>query len=386
MASPTRPDDIPRDEHLRAALRHAPDAGLQPPPHLRAQIVAAAHRTLAERPAAAPARPRPWWRPGPLGASGALASVLLAGVIGLMWQDGPPGPALDEPADALAPAAAPAAVGPASATIWMQERAGGEPPAPRVQAPPAPPIAARPAPTAVAATPARSAPPPGPDAEATAKRLPPVPVPVPVPQAAAEAPLAAAESPRPPPDTDASTPAPAAPPPAAPTATPLAAAASPGPVPSVSAAEAFSLRPAPLPLTAAAQPAAAGPATALGRQAASPRPEVARARAAESLRWRIDGFDRGTAAPFWLQAAATLDRQAGQPSALDRLPDAHLVELIDAAGAVDQLWLAASQLLWCPADRSGCRLTLLAPAEAEALRRALAPPAETGQPPKRDSR
>lgn len=117
--------DEARDAHLSAALRHAPDADQRPPGHLSARILAAAHRAAAEprlwaqMPAQMPARAAPprrrWWAPAGLGASGALASVLLAGVIGLLWNDGPPGPGIDEapsngstPAPLAPPAAPPA--------------------------------------------------------------------------------------------------------------------------------------------------------------------------------------------------------------------------------------------------------------------------------------
>jgi hypothetical protein len=99
----------PPDAHLRQALRHAPDAEVQAPSELSAQILAAAHRAAADRPARAAAASRHWWPRGAtwrLGASGAFASVLMAGVIGLLWRGEPPGPAREDPA-AAAPAAAP---------------------------------------------------------------------------------------------------------------------------------------------------------------------------------------------------------------------------------------------------------------------------------------
>lgn len=99
----------PPDAHLRQALRHAPDADVQAPSELSAQILAAAHRAAADRPARAAAASRHWWPWGAtwrLGASGAFASVLMAGVIGLLWRGEPPGPAGEDPA-AAAPAAAP---------------------------------------------------------------------------------------------------------------------------------------------------------------------------------------------------------------------------------------------------------------------------------------
>lgn len=94
------------DEHLRQALRHAPDADVSAPAYLRAQIVAAAHRSTAQPAAAKPAsrwgaRMVPRW-----GASGALATVALAGFIGLMWRGETPAPMADKPAPVVAQAPA----------------------------------------------------------------------------------------------------------------------------------------------------------------------------------------------------------------------------------------------------------------------------------------
>ncbi len=107
------------DPHLRAALRHAPDADLQAPAAIGERLRAAARAAVAAD------RPAPWWRalwpttPLRLGASGAFASVLLAGVIGLLWRGEPP------PAVAPAPAAAPpAAAPPATATPAAPPPAG----------------------------------------------------------------------------------------------------------------------------------------------------------------------------------------------------------------------------------------------------------------------
>jgi hypothetical protein len=109
------------DERLRAALKHAPDADALPPAHVSAQIIAAAHRAVAEAPRAAPPMHAPWWR-RPWGASGALASVLLAGFIGLMWRGEAPGPTVEgeAPAPAAAPATVPAAVVAAAAPASVE--------------------------------------------------------------------------------------------------------------------------------------------------------------------------------------------------------------------------------------------------------------------------
>ena len=148
--------DDERDAHLRAALRHAPDAQLQPP-HALSELILKEARAKA-RDAASPARlpPHPllgiWdWLARPSVATG-FAGVMVATLIGLMWWDQPMDEAMPRPP---APAAAPAPA-----------------PAPVVPSPPAAPIAeaTRPAPArepartpqrkvAPAAKPAPAAPP-----------------------------------------------------------------------------------------------------------------------------------------------------------------------------------------------------------------------------------
>lgn len=104
------PDDT--DRWLREALRHAPDAHEPVPPALADTILRAARaQTLQARPRPAPV-PAPrtrWWawldalaRPQ---VSGAIASVMLATVLGLMWWDMPVDVAVptNEPAAASSP-------------------------------------------------------------------------------------------------------------------------------------------------------------------------------------------------------------------------------------------------------------------------------------------
>lgn len=83
-----------RDEHLRAALRHAPDRDASAPEELSARILrearAAATPPRAGGPRRAWARVDAWWSRPAL--AGAFGTVLLAGVIGLLWRDGPPPP------------------------------------------------------------------------------------------------------------------------------------------------------------------------------------------------------------------------------------------------------------------------------------------------------
>jgi hypothetical protein len=171
------------DPHLRAALDHAPDRDLAPPPALNAQIVREARRAVAPR---EPALARAWsWLMQPAGAA-ALATVALATVITLMWRDGPPQP--DEAAGRHgAPAGPPPAIGAAQAPRDEKSKAAGEgataaattqlpAPAPNAAraaapgpaaaiAPPAPPARAKPASPAPAAAPAPAAPAPARRAE-----------------------------------------------------------------------------------------------------------------------------------------------------------------------------------------------------------------------------
>ncbi len=97
---PPRPNganhDEPVDAHLRAALRHAPDADAAPPLALTEAILSQARAASHARPNAAPANtlwsPLRWLRQSwlalsqPALATG-LASVMVASVVGLMWWD-----------------------------------------------------------------------------------------------------------------------------------------------------------------------------------------------------------------------------------------------------------------------------------------------------------
>lgn len=182
------PPDIPADTHLLAALRHAPDQGVAPPPGLSAHILSQAQQAVA------PALAAPWlqrWRRGlraldrllsQPALTGALATVALATMIGVMWRGGAPvdsGPGL---AEATLPATVPAASDPVASDPVAREMQAADttmiaavppPPAPAtapparpkppVRAPKAPaaqPPQAPPAPPTAAAEPAPAADPP----------------------------------------------------------------------------------------------------------------------------------------------------------------------------------------------------------------------------------
>ncbi len=186
VSGPTGDDDLPRDEHLRAALRHAPDREAAAPAGLSERILAEARAAAAAQAPVAAARPgfverwRGWWsRPV---AAGAFASLLIAGFVGLMWREGPPPQALPG-SDTAAPATAPApAPPPAPPPAPMAEQA---PPPAAAPAPPPPPPPQRPPERrrereATAAQPAAPAPTPAPAA------APPTPPPLKAEQATAD--------------------------------------------------------------------------------------------------------------------------------------------------------------------------------------------------------
>ena len=155
------PDDDPRDPHLLAALRHAPDRDARPPAPVTAAILGHARQAVQPARAAAPA----WraglgaafarlWQPAPLAAFGTLA---MATLIGVMWggqpaPDATPGlrpeqaaPVPAAPRDAAAAVGSTAAVLPASRDVaGEQKEAAPEatPSKPRLaQAPSSPPAA-----------------------------------------------------------------------------------------------------------------------------------------------------------------------------------------------------------------------------------------------------
>jgi len=118
--------DPERDAHLRAALRHAPDADLAPPPALSDAILRAA------RAAVKPALPaRGWWSTLPW--SGSLAGLTAATLFGLIWWPAPLPPPV--PAD-IAEVVAQAPAAPAPATASVEPVAKVAPPPPSVRATP----------------------------------------------------------------------------------------------------------------------------------------------------------------------------------------------------------------------------------------------------------
>jgi len=104
--------------------------------------------------------------------------------------------------------------------------------------------------------------------------------------------------------------------------------------------------------------------------------------AAKAWRWRIDGTELGAASTEWLQAAKAQDTRRGQPSLLRALPQARQIELQGDRARLARLWLTPTQLLWCAAGPTPCRLSALDADVGLALLQALPPaPASSAQPP-----
>ncbi|MEO7151513.1 MAG: hypothetical protein ABIX46_07370 [Burkholderiaceae bacterium] len=120
MGTPNDTPDPERDDWLRAALRHAPDADVEAPPPLSAAILRAAQTAVAPS-LAADVRPqrtawrRTWvdawaWLARPSVAAG-FATLTVATLVGLLWRDRAIDPLPAEPLVALrseAPTRAPA--------------------------------------------------------------------------------------------------------------------------------------------------------------------------------------------------------------------------------------------------------------------------------------
>jgi len=361
---------VPADEHLRAALRHAPDAGLAAPDDISAQILAAAHRAAAERPAVTPRR-RHWlagFSPWQLATSGALASVLMAGFITLLWRGEPPPAVTARPApvEASAPApvqapavvaaeapAAPAAGTPAAASAdaaAVPRAAAVLPPTGAARVQPAPPPAGvdrkimSEAPAAQAAENARSVQASGDVADPTLRQRPALP---PAPPAAFSLPLPSLQAT-----------APTAPETTAVPAGRLQTAALPAPTPDAARKAAPAGAAAMLTARAPLQDNTAGMAVALP----------------SDLQWRVDGRLH-TAPPGWLMQMQHATRAQGAwQSAPGATPQPGEQEVAWSSGNVvlGRVWLGRGRVLWCTPDNH-CETALLSPQAARDLMARLVP-------------
>lgn len=176
MTPPQAPrDEVPLDEHLRAALRHAPDHGLSAPARLSQAILAAAaqvHRPALAAPAPEPMAPRVVperqvsWREAmqsllaPRWAGSIAAGLVAALVVGLWYGEEVPAPVHDERVATVhtpaAPAVSPPDRAPAAggASPGAESQASAEPASSVAPSPPAPAAVAPPMPAPAAAPPA----------------------------------------------------------------------------------------------------------------------------------------------------------------------------------------------------------------------------------------
>lgn len=318
--------ELPPDPRLRAALRHAPDADLQAPPQLRTRLLAAAREAVAPK--------TPWWQrwlsPSPLGASGAFATLLLAGVIGLLWRGEPPS-AVVEPAAPTPVVAAPA--------------------------PEPPPPAATPAPLAQQAERQALADRAAAAATRKSQRL--------AEQARAEAATAAKA------DAAAAAPAAAA---ATQAATAeraaesnvgaLADAAAPAAVPSAAPGPAPTAAPPAAPPPPAPVEARRAPATRMA--ALAPTAPVQTDWLAAGVSWQVDGAAPAPADSAWLRDLLRLADNRWQPAPPRAVPGA-LQLLLRSGDARLTLSLGDAEVLWCDAA-AACRAAPLSPQDVRRLR------------------
>lgn len=270
------------DPRLRAALRHAPDRDLAPPAALDRRILDAASEALRSKRVSARSGWRAWLDAltRPAGAA-ALTSVVLATVIGVMWQDGPPPEAPPEtPSETLSEMKA------------APPKAAMTPPAPagenRTPSEPATAAAVAAAPVATLPPPP-AAPLPRPDRskealskEALSKAAPtPAPAPAPAPSLGPALGQAPAE-------------APASPPPAPPAAPPVA---------------------SPAPGVAAPSPLSAPPRSDAAEAVVRPRSEVSQSMPRSMPAPAARSADRSLAAAFDPMLAALATTDPGSPDA-----------------------------------------------------------------------
>lgn len=245
--SPNLPPDtasgepLPPDAHLRAALRHAPDAQAQPGPALRAAIVRAAHEAVrAGAPPAPHAAPGAWsalgelWRrfwqapapARPVWAAGLAAAVVASLTLTLWWGEPVPPPVRTEPPlPAPPPPPAPEAAAPQAQSRPATQ---GPPPAAALGSTSAAPAREAVAPAedaseAAVAAPARKARAESPAVRPTADARPRAAPPATVPPAAPAIDTAAQSRDQAGPADERTAAPPASPPMAAPTAAPMAA-------------------------------------------------------------------------------------------------------------------------------------------------------------------
>ena len=356
-------DAVQGDDHLRAALRHAPDASSAAPIALSAQISAAARQATRDDKGNLWSRLWAWLgQPGRLGASGAFATLALAGVLTLVWHGETPAPIVEKP-KAMPPA-------PAAPTVTDSASAGPAPTQPSAvqastaSAPPA--VAAKTAARAVARA-----------ADTATAPTAALAAPAPVQEAVAEAMPSRADDAK----VAAEAPAVVAPP--------------------MARREAASMsRPPAMPAISAISAIPAAPAVA-----AAPAPQ-AKAAAADSAQER-SRFTLGSnrAAPpgadiaAWLDAATERPSAAaamaapGQPASARRLATAMLselqslgagrwrdsstpegtaqVELWQAGRHSASLWLNDDAVVVCLTSAQRCQRSTLSTAQIEALRATL---------------
>jgi hypothetical protein len=332
--------DDPRDAHLLAALRHAPDRDAVPPRDVSERILAAARAAVQARQVA---RARWWqrlsaWLVQPQVAA-AFGTLVVASLVGVMWSTHEPPVAefTPPPAAAQSDAAKPDASAAAATSAVVGEVRPQAAPAPRPR-------------QAVAK-----------DA-ATRSRAVTEPVTEPAAEPAADA--DALKSSAPPPSPAATAPAPRA----ADAAVPAAA--------ERRAANAGESRRLDLRREAASAPASAGAAgLSLAAKASAAVDPLARwdtaltTGAADNVRWRVGDrppIAHGAAQALWWSTVRSATAGIWQPQARASLPPSPWLVLEVSSQSAAALYLADDALIVCAADSAACWRAPITPAQREA--------------------
>jgi hypothetical protein len=334
--------DDPRDAHLLAALRHAPDRDALPPREVSARILAAA------RAAVQPARVAPWWQR--VGAwlvqpqvAASFGTLAVASIVGLMWSTREP-PTVEPPLQQSAAEQAAATSAVASA----------------MTAPAAAPSELRRDERDLLAQTQTATPAPKPEAAPRRAKE-------------AKAPAAKAEAPPPAPFREPVADSVAAAPAAAPPAARLEEAR--GADATVSADTAVTAKASQPRGAAASMPALESSRQTLaaaGNAAATidPLVRIDALLAAGDAAWSNAGrmLPHGPAQAAWWSQVRRATGGAWQPAPstrADAAPSSSLTLLVARQG-IASIDIAADSVQWCPADRSACWRAPITPAQAEA--------------------
>jgi hypothetical protein len=341
------PNDDPRDAHLLAALRHAPDRDAEPPREVTRRILEAARAAV---------RPAPWWQRLPAWlmqpqVAASFGTLVVASLVGVMWSTREP------PVAEFAPP-------PAAAGRLEPQRTEALPTAPQADA-------AKPDASAAAAT------------SAVVGEVRPQAAPAPRPKQAAAKDAAARSRAVTEPATEPAADAVALKSSAPPSPSPVAAAPAPQPADATApaaaerrSANAGESRRLDLRREAASAPAEAGAVgLSLAAKASALADPLARwdaaltTGAADSVRWRVGDRPRiahGAAQALWWSTLRRATAGVWLPQTQASLPPSPRLVVEVPGQSAAALYLTDDAVIVCAADSAACWRAPITPAQREA--------------------